>query len=132
VLFSFCKENLHLHDFSEEIPKQLYKTVLEKWEVSETPDFLSFATELDTEGASSILEELLSRKVIPEKALMTVYEIVKKMKERNWLKTREELHQKLTEERDALKQMELVRVMGELSKTPPCIPNPCDREAEDL
>ena len=85
---------------------------------------MSFAGDVDIESVSAAFKTLLLRRQRIEKALPMASESMKKIKERNWLKKREEIRKKM--EDPAISEDELIQLahrFDELTKNPPVIPS---------
>ena len=83
---------------------------------------MSFAGDVDIESVSAAFKTLLLRRQRIEKALPMASESMKKIKERNWLKKREEIRKKM--EDPAISEDELIQLahrFDEVTKNPPVI-----------
>ncbi len=123
-LVQCCRIHLESDDFSHEVPRQLFCLALERLQRGERPDFMSFAGDVDIESVSAAFKTLLLRRQRIEKALPMASESMKKIKERNWLKKREEIRKKM--EDPAISEDELIQLahrFDELTKNPPVIPS---------
>lgn len=121
-LVRVCSEQVTAEDFIHEVPRKLFLLSIERLKCGERPDLMSFASEVDIESVSSALKAILARPQKIEKAMPMAAETVKRIKERNWLKKREEIKKKM--EDTSLTEDELLslaRVFDELTKNPPII-----------
>ena len=120
----YCFDHVTAVDFRHEVPRQLFCLAVERLKKGERPDFISFAAEVDIESVSSAFQTLFLRRQRLDRALASVTEVIKRMKERNWLMAREEIRKKM--ENPSLQEEELVSLAREfdlLTKNPPKSPS---------
>lgn len=118
-----CAEHLSAEDFIHEVPRKLYSLSIDRLKRGESSDLMGFAGEVDIDSVASGIRALLSRRQRPEKAPALLAETIKRMKERNWLRSREAIRKQM--EDPSLGEAELValaRRFDQLTRTPPTYP----------
>ncbi len=123
ALVACCRNHLCGDDFIHLVPRQLYSLAIESLQKGEKLDFMTFAAGVDVDSVSSALTTVLSRRQNLEKAVPMACEAIKKIKERNWLRKREEIRKKMEDpslSEEAL--IDLARTFDALTKNPPSIP----------
>ena len=119
-----CVDHLAPEAFLHEVPRKLFSLSVERLRLGERPGLMSFAEEVDIESISATMQSLLRHRQKPEKAPALLFETIKRIKERNWLSAREEIHRRMEDPslgEEAL--VDLARQFDDLMKSPPALPN---------
>lgn len=122
-LVDCCVNHLKAEDFLHDIPRKLFALSSERLRRGERPDLMSFAEEVELDSVSAVLKRLFARRQKTDRALLMASEAIKKMKERNWLRKREEIRKKM--EDPSATEEELIRLaqlFDGLTKNPPAVP----------
>jgi len=115
-------KNVSKEDFTHDQVRKLFITGVERIRQGERVDFVSLASDLDTEDGGKIFQSLISRRQKMEKALPLVKESIFKLKERNWLQKREAIRQKMEAAQvDENELMTLAKQFDELTRSPPTV-----------
>ncbi len=113
-------KNISESDFIPEEVRTLFSKGMKQIEQGEGVDFVSLASELDTEDGEKIFRRLVSRRQKTEGALLEGKELIYKIKQRNWLQKREAILLKMEEAQvDEGKLMTLAKEFDSLMKSPP-------------
>ena len=117
-----CQRNLMPIDFAYPMTRQLFCKSLEALTENRRVDFLHFAEEADIDSVGPMLQSILSLPLKPEKAIETVRMVIGNIKQRNHLKAREHICQKMKEaanDEEAL--VRLAKEYDELKKNLPTV-----------
>jgi len=119
-LVECISKNISEDDFISGQVRKLFSKSMKQIEQGKGVDFVSLASELDTEEAEKIFQALVSRRQKAEGALQQVKELICKVKERNWLQKRETIRLKMEEAQiDEKELMNLAKEFDSLMKSPP-------------
>jgi DNA primase len=119
-LVECLSKNISENDFISDQVRKLFSKGMKQIEQGERVDFVSLASELDTEDGEKIFQLLVSRKQKAEDALQKLKELIYKVRERNWLQKREAIRLKMEETHvDEQELMTLAKKFDDLMKSPP-------------
>jgi DNA primase len=122
VLFPIAKDNIAPSQLTIAACQRLYAIFIDLYQAQKEIDLLSFVSGLEKEEESSIITEILNRKIHIEKAEETLLLTIQRILERNWMEKKELIKQKLhttpiTDE----ETIELAKQFDFIQKNPPKI-----------
>src|SRR5262249_42761079 len=117
-----AQKNLGPHHFWVPMCKTLYCTYLNAAKEGRSSDLLSLFIDIHSEEAPPFLEEILQKKINPERAEFQFRETVQKLLDRDWLQKREEIKRLIhSGNRSEEEVLNLAKQFDELKKNRPVI-----------